>query len=205
MAKNKLNFSKYTISAFLKELGSSAPYPGGGSGAGLAGSVGLALIEMVTRINAKRDPKNSAILKKQSQNKISTITSLRLKMERLITLDAKAFMRVSKYFKTKKESAAYQHALKVGAYVPLEICEVSAQALQIGILEKNRTSRWLASDLAEAGILLKASLDSARLNVEVNLKNISDKNFCSKVTTRLNVLDKKTAKFKSELMGILSR
>ncbi len=191
-----MNFSKMPISGFFRTLGSSSPSPGGGSAAALAGAAGIALLEMVIRINANRARK---------KYKISSIERLRLKMERLITLDAEVFMKISKYFKKKGGKKNLQRALKEGAGVPLEICEVSVQALQIGILQKNRTSRWLSSDLAEAGVLLEAAFKSAQFNVDVNLRNITDKNFVSKVSTRLGLLEKKVSKHRNQLLGILPR
>ena len=181
------NFSKYPLSQFLSVLGSDSPAPGGGSAAALVASLGIALVEMVARINAKRNAKNS-------KNRIDTLRRLRMRAENLITQDAKAFMALSRVFKEKRKGARFQQALKVGARVPLEICEFSSQALSIALLEKNRTSRWLASDLVEAALLLEAAFGSGRLNVEINLGQITDKNFVFKIKKRLDFLEHKVKK-----------
>ena len=181
------NFSKYPLSQFLSVLGSDSPAPGGGSAAALVASLGIALVEMVARINAKRNAKNS-------KNRIDTLRRLRMRAENLITQDAKAFMALSRVFKEARKGGKFQQALKVGARVPLEICEFSSQALQIALLEKNRTSRWLASDLVEAALLLEAAFGSGRLNVEINLGQITDKNFVFKIKKRLDFLEHKVKK-----------
>lgn len=168
----KFPYSASTIARFLEELGSNSSYPGGGSGAALTAATGSALVEMVSRINTKKDA--------------PTIKKIRLKLQNLMTDDAKAFQKISKFFKIKIKGPAYQKALRHGASVPLEICELSNEALALGCLEIGRTSRWLASDLAESGILLAAAFHSARLNVEINLQAIHDQDFVNKTRARLN-------------------
>jgi formiminotetrahydrofolate cyclodeaminase len=80
---------------------------------------------------------------------------------------------------------AWQAALKAGARVPLQICENCVAGALLAKNEKRRTSAWLESDRKEALILLAAAFDAANLNVEINLKEISDKNFCSKTRKKI--------------------
>ena len=81
----------------------------------------------------------------------------------------------------------------------------ATQAMWIGESEIERTSQWLASDLAEAGILLEASFHSARLNVEINMRSMQDTAFLSKVKAALSALEKKVGISKENLLKGLPR
>ena len=164
MQKNK-DYRSGSVARFLDELGSSSVSPGGGSAAALCAALGLALAEMVARINDKRAKKKETAEAKK----------LRKRLEWLTTLDAKTFKAMSKFFKEDRKSLKFQNALRVCAKVPLEICELSLKGLRLARREENRTSRWLASDLAESGVLLEAAFYSARLNVNINLRGMLEK------------------------------
>ena len=164
----------------MDELGSSAVSPGGGSAAALTAAVGIALVEMVTAINDRR-----AGVKSAGHRAAKT---LRQKTIRLIAEDAQAFAAISKCFKEGKKSARYQAALRKGAQVPMEICGASAQGARLGLKQAKRTRPWLAGDLAEAGVLLEAAFHSGRLNVEINLKALTDRRFVRHARSRMNRL-----------------
>ncbi len=188
-----MNYLKNTLAKYLDELSSSSMAPGGGSGAAWTAAIGTALLEMVVRINDKR-------LKTQSKERLQAIKRFRAQASKLVTLDAKTFLKLSKIFlRKKKDARVYQVALLEGARTPLQICELSMRALEFAVAEKDRTSRWLASDLEEAGVLLEASFYAGRLNVEINLKDTSDKKFVSKTGAYLKSLEKKVVGHKKRL------
>jgi formiminotetrahydrofolate cyclodeaminase len=181
-ACSKMNFSKNTLSQFLEKLGSSSMTPGGGAAAAVTGALGAALVEMVIAINDKRAGVVSSEEKK-------SIRALRLRLLMLATLDARAFDRLSKHFKQPKESPIFQKAAKEASGTPLEICELCSKAMKIAAGQKNRTSRWLASDLREAQVLLRAAFDSGRLNVEINLQSLTDRKWARKTGRFLDHLE----------------
>ena len=159
-------------------MGSKKGAPGGGAAAALTGAVGVALVEMVARLNDARLTCSSGRVKKA--------VVLRRKMQGLIQKAAKAFEQIQKiYGRRHQKPIAWQRALKHGALVPLEIVEACAKAAKLARTEKPRTSRWLASDLVESQLLLKAASDAAILNVNVNLKAMKDKKTVSQIRKRL--------------------
>jgi len=168
-----MNYKKCTLIKFLDELGSASPAPGGGSAAAVTATLGTALVEMTSRLNDKRLGRSSGTALKAA--------ALRAKLQELVAKDAAAFENIRKIFKIKKEKpAAWQSALKAGAKVPLLICEHCVGAAGLAKREKARTGAWLESDRKEARVLLRAAFDAANLNVEINLKEISDSAFCSR-------------------------
>jgi methenyltetrahydrofolate cyclohydrolase len=57
---HKKSYANASLHQYLGELGSSRPSPGGGSAAALCGTLGIALLEMVSGINDKREKKVSS-------------------------------------------------------------------------------------------------------------------------------------------------
>lgn len=169
-----------TLEKFLKTLGSESPSPGGGAAAALTGALGSALLEMVCRLNDKRHNERSAKLKKISRFKTDFI--------KLMSEDERGFQKLSKLMKTKKRGPVLQSALKNCTKAPLAMGKACVEALDLGISEIPRTSRWLSSDLVEAGVLLESAAEAARLNVEINLKSIEDKAFVEKTRKQLSVI-----------------
>ena len=191
-------FEAKSIHAFLEILGSDSATPGGGSAAALTAAIGTALAEMVARLNQKRRPS------KEAGRRIDLIRQNRQKFAKLMTRDAEAFGKLKKRLSQKNSKPGLDRAFKVTAAVPYEICERSVKTLELASKEAARTSRWLASDLAEAAILLEASCLSGRLNVEINLKSIKNKRFVRGKIAGLDHLEKKAARLKNKLTRVLT-
>ncbi len=173
--------SASSLSSFLKELGSSSPTPGGGAAAALVSATGIALVEMVVRLNDKRLGENTAVAVQAA--------ALRKKTERLIGEDSKAFSVIRRAYKTRKtDKTAWQRALRLGTQAPLRIVENAVSGAKLAATQRSRTSSWLSSDLMEAAILLEASARSASLNVEINLKEMTDRAFVARTRKHLSRL-----------------
>ncbi len=197
--KPSSRFEAKSIHAFLKILGSDSATPGGGSAAALAAAIGAALAEMVSRLNQKRRPS------KDAGRRIGWLSQNRQKFARLMTQDAEAFDKLKKRLSQKNSKSDLDLAFKATGAVPYEICALSVKTLELALKEIPRTSRWLASDLAEAAILLEAACLSGRLNVEVNLKGMKNKRFVKEKRNQLGRLEEKAARLKNKLMGVLAR
>ena len=173
-----MDFQNQKLKDFLKELGSKKGAPGGGAAAALAASAGAALVEMVARLNDARFKKTSGSAAQASL--------LRKRMQGMMQKDARAFKKIKAAYKTRvRQPHAWQRALKEGAETPFEICESSRKAAHLAEKEKSRTSDWLESDRLEALVLLRAAFESARLNVEINLREIKDTAFVNSMKGKL--------------------
>ena len=199
----RYEFVKQPIEKYLGSLGSSDVSPGGGSAAALCGAMGAALVEMTSRINARREFKKSGRISAQARKNIARAEALKKKFGMLMRLDTEAFLRLAAIPKDKRSSAVYARALRHAAMVPIEISRLAVRVLEIGVSEVPRTSAWLASDLAEAGILLETAFFAGRLNAEINFKYIKDKKFVSAAVQELKVYEKKARRLGKALGGAL--
>lgn len=168
--------------------------PGGGSAAAITAALGTALLEMTAGINQKK------AFNRQFARHLKKIKKIRLELLTLAAEDAKAFLNFLKVRKKDKKSRVYQNALKKSARVPLKICALSCEALRAAQREIPRTGRWLASDLAEAAILLEAAFRAGRWNAEINLKSIQDRRCAEKGEACLAKLEKDCSRTKNKII-----
>ena len=163
-------------------LGSKAVSPGGGAAAALVAATGIALVEMAASINGSASTKPRV---------------LRRRLETLMDLDAARFSKLSALYKRKQKGVALQAALKGCAEPPLKVCKSAFDGVRLAKEEWPRTSRWLKSDLVEAGILLQAAFRSGKLNAEANLTLIEDKDYVTRTRKKLSDWEKKWQKLPS--------
>jgi formiminotetrahydrofolate cyclodeaminase len=177
-----MSFQKDSLKRFTDRLGSKDGSPGGGAAAALTGSLGVSLVEMVMRINNRRSVEKST----------AAIEKTKALFLDLMDRDAKAFKDLTTFSKEERAGAAYQKALRRAAEVPMKAAESVLLPLVTAVLETNRTSTWLFSDLLEAGLLLEAAFLAARLNVEINLKMIHDKKYVNACRAKLDKIQTRT-------------
>ncbi len=157
-------FRNQTLSAYLKQLSLKEPIPGGGSAAALVGATGVSLVCMVARYaqnrkqNKEIEAKIAACLKKGEK--------IRVRMLELIDLDAQAYLQVVKAPKTK--CAKRTKALAKARAVPLEMCRLCYEAIQLTPLLATHGSQYLLSDVRCAVEMLLAAFHSAMANVQAN-------------------------------------
>lgn len=171
-----------SVSAYLTELASSAATPGGGAAAGLTATQAAALLEMVCNLTGQ--DKFAAV-----SNQISVTNhacaSIREKLLGLTDRDARAFAELmasytlprSNQEETDRRKARIQDALKTASGVPLEVMRETVKLATHAILLAEIGNPNLITDVGVAVHLMEAALSSARLNVLINTRLISDSNF----------------------------
>lgn len=198
-----IDYSKKSVHRFLTDLGSTSSSPGGGSAAALVGAVGASLVEMVIGINEKKTLKKKKISKRKAAAAIARKTRrIRMIKERFLRLasdDVRAFLLLKKLYGGPQNPKVYQKALNKSAGIPLEMCHRCIGAMRLAIPEKNRTGRWLFSDLNEAALLLEAAFIAARLNVEINIAGSRERSFANKTRRSLDSMEKEAKRLSAFL------
>ena len=168
------------IGDWLDDLASESSAPGGGAAAALDAAVGAALISMVCNLTigrpkyAEYDDVNKAALE--------TATKLRAEALELAEADEAAFTKVTDAYKLPRgtdeekaaRSAAIQASLIDAAGVPLRTAALCAQIIALAVKVEPGSNANLISDVAVAAASARAALDSAALNVEINLAAMND-------------------------------
>ena len=176
-----------TVSGLLAAFRSSEPTPGGGSAAALAAAAGASLLAMVAGLPKPRATQ-PADLEKLKDAGIRA-TALASRLESLIDEDSNAYSGVVEAFRLPKSSdeekaarsAAIQRALTSATEAPLTVMRHCAEALTLGPVAIELGNENAATD-AQVGIgLLRAALQGAAANVEINLASLKDAEYVARV------------------------
>ena len=178
-----MSLSELPVRAFMDEVASDSPAPGGGSVAGLEASVGTALGVMVTRLTQGR--KKYEAFAAHAAEAEKKLNALRVQMLDAMEDDCEAFNRVSAAFalpkgteaEKAKRSSAIQEGLKGCTRTPLELMSLCDEALSVIESLLGRCNDTCASDLGVAALSLKAGIQGAWLNVCINIASLKDKAF----------------------------
>jgi formiminotetrahydrofolate cyclodeaminase len=183
-----------TVRDLLSAFSSSDPTPGGGSASALASSVGASLLLMVAGLPKTKhntDEDRAALA-----GAAAALTSIRQQLADAIDADTAAYDAVVAAYKLAKATdeekrmrkESIQRALTGATEVPLGVMRLSADALMRAVVVDAHGLASAASDVGVARALLRAGLEGARLNVEINLGSIADAAYTSSVRAEIGRL-----------------
>ena len=157
--------SDLAISEYLNALASKSATPGGGSASALIAAQGTALLSMVCEFSRPNDESLLDI------NKRCSVTQTNLL--RLVQKDVDAFNKVMNSY-GDKGSDRYQKAIETAVAVSLDIMREASTVIDAAEYLSTRGNKNLISDVAIGAKLLSSGIESAYINVLVNLKTISN-------------------------------
>jgi formiminotetrahydrofolate cyclodeaminase len=180
-----MDTKKLSIEEYLEQLSSSNATPGGGNAAALAGSLAASLVSMVCRLTLGKKDEPYAAAHAEMEEVVAKADQLRDELIDLGDEDCSAFDAVMACYKlpkdTDEEKAArkdqMQSALKNATEVPFHIAERCEKVLELAQTAANKGVRTAVSDAGTSAGLAEASLHSALLNVDINLKYIKDEKY----------------------------
>ncbi len=165
-----------SLDAWIAELASGSPTPGGGSAAALAGTLGAALVAMVARLTVGR--KAYAAVESQARDILNEAERLRAELRRLVDEDARAYEGVSRAYKIRKtdpgRAQAIDDALLAAARPPAEVVRLGRRVLALAQAIEQIGNTNAVSDARVAGMLARTAIDGATENVNANLAGMSD-------------------------------
>ena len=164
----------------LAAFASPAPTPGGGSASAVAAAIGASLLTMVAEL-----PKTRAGTPADRSALTAAAAALRRAQQtltRAVDDDSSAYDGVVAAYKLPKSTEdertartdAIQNALRAATDVPLGVMRDAAAALDQAVVVATHGHRAAASDVGVAVALLRAGVNGAGLNVEINLGGLKD-------------------------------
>lgn len=170
---------------FLAELAGKAPTPGGGGASALVGAAGVALGNMVGSLTVGK--KKYAAVEAGIQALNARAETLRGELEALVQADAEAFAPLAAAYglpKDTPEQAAdkervMETALTRAALVPIKIMQKCLEGITLAYSYAVDGSTMAISDAGCAAVLCKAALQAASLNVFVNTKLMTNREFAT--------------------------
>ena len=159
---------------FCAALASSAPVPGGGGAAALAGALAAALCAMVGRLTASKPA--FADRAGELNGLIARADALRGALLRLIDADAEGFAPLSKAYAIPKDEPGRAETLRratlAACKAPAEMMEALADCTALLETLLQHCSRLMLSDVGCAAALCAGALEAAAMNVFVNTKSL---------------------------------
>ena len=181
-----MNLSQLSCENFAEELASKKSVPGGGGAAALAGALGVALNSMVA--NFSKGKKKFIGFETQHEEILKEGERLRVELLSAIQKDADNFEPLSRAYvlpsATEEEKAnkekVMQRCLKVANSAPMETLNLAYEGILLHEKLADISSKNIISDIGVGVQLLKAALNSAYLNVLININSISDEDYVDK-------------------------
>lgn len=183
-------FRDLTVAQFVDQLASGEPVPGGGAAAAVAGSLGAALVAMVSALSVGR-PKyaDHAALHADASAAGHALA------DRLLALadeDATAYAGYGAAMKmprdTDEEKAARTLAIRGAAHAaslaPLKTVEVCVEVVCWAEALAGRSNKNASSDLEVSSLLAVAAARSAAANVYINLPSLGDEDLARELFRR---------------------
>jgi formiminotetrahydrofolate cyclodeaminase len=179
------------LGEFLEQLGSASPTPGGGAAAAVVGALGAALIQMTANLTIGKP--RLADVEAQAISVEQRAGDLRGGLERLADADVEAFARVTAAYRLPRaddaqraeRARAIQAALRLAADVPLETARVSADVIALADEAAPVLNAAVISDVLVGALLAQSAVNSAALNVEINLAAMTDAGVVQHYTAEL--------------------
>jgi formiminotetrahydrofolate cyclodeaminase len=162
-----------TIAVFLDQLAARVPAPGGGATAALHAAQAAALLAMVARYSdgAKYD---AALMGRM----VVELDELRSRALELAEADAAAFGAVAEAYQLPRSaegrSSAIASALAGAARPPADVVRMAPRLIQLAQTLLAGGNRHVITDVGAAAEAARAAAVTARLNIEVNLRGITD-------------------------------
>ena len=180
-----------SIEVFIEALASKSATPGGVSVTAIMGAMGAALVSMVCNLTIGK--RNYETVSGEMASLLERAGVLEKRFLDLVRADVEAFDAVMASYALPKEtdvekalrSEAIQRALKDATRVPLECVAACVEVVDLAAIAAEKGNKNVLSDAGVAVAAARAALDSAKLNVEVNLGAIRDGVFVAQSRTRL--------------------
>ena len=176
-----MRYKNQSLKNYLNDLSAKLAAPGGGSAAAMNAAMAASLISMVVNFTLGKEKYANF----QAELKIILAKSQRLSQDFLDLVDL--------------DVLAYQSKdLRKAIDVPFMLARLTLQAARLCPVLIKKGNINLVSDVGVAAVMLESAFVSARLNVEINLKSLQDKEFSKKINKELDQIFKEIFKIRKD-------
>ncbi len=177
-----MEYVRQSMFKYIEDLSSDSPTPGGGSASAVCGALGVALILMVA--NFTKGKEAYAAYEDDINGIIKKAEGFRAILLDLVDKDVAVYESLSRAYKIPKEQRgeALENALKQAVDIPLAVSRTAYESLKLTSELLVKGNRNLISDVGVAASMLYSSFESAKLNIDINLRDITDKIFIGRIT-----------------------
>ncbi len=189
-----MSFTKESCENFVEVLASKAPVPGGGGASALVGAIGTALGNMVGSLTVGK--KKYADVEAEMLALKAKSDALQAELLALVEKDAEVFAPLAAAYGMPRETEAEKAekarvmaiVLKDACAVPMDIMRRCCEAIDVIAEFAAKGSALAVSDAGCAAVCCKAALFGASLNVFINTKSMTDRDYAEAVNAEANTM-----------------
>ena len=176
-----MSFIDISCNDYAELLASKAPTPGGGGASALVGAIGTALGSMVGNLTVGK--KKYASVEPEIKALMDEARKLQAELLWLVDEDAAVFEPLAKAYGIPKDdpgrAQVMEAALKLACTAPMDIMRACARAIELHGEFAKKGSAIAVSDAGAGVAFCKAALMGASLNVFINTKPMSDRDYAA--------------------------
>ncbi len=202
------------VKEFIDELSSNSPAPGGGSAAALSAALASALGSMVFNltINKKAYNEYEEDIKNNILKSLEDTNSNKNEFLNLMDKDAEEFLELMAAFKLPKTSEeeknlreikiqeGYQKALEI----PYKVANKAFELYKYIEIAAKYGNKNAISDAGVAALLVQTAVESAVLNVKINLSSIKDEEYKIEIEKQCKLIVEEGMIKKNSIIGIVN-
>ncbi len=187
-------FGQMNLTAFVEQVASASPAPGGGTVSAVAGALAGALVAMVARLSLAREV---GVPRDELERLVAEAEAGWHRLLELSSRDTEAYLSVLEAYRLPKGSeeerarrrSAIEAALRQAAEIPLEVAGIARELLAAAQLLGQAGYPPAATDAQVAALLARAAIAGALANVRVNLESMRDAEIKAVLHSRLAELE----------------
>jgi glutamate formiminotransferase/formiminotetrahydrofolate cyclodeaminase len=194
-----------TPQAFIEATADGSPTPGGGSTAALAGALGAALTQMVANLTIGR--KKYVDIESEAEDIQQRASVLRGELTRAVQADSAAFDAVMNAYRDKSsekedKKEAIEKATIVAGEVPLSVARRSLEVASLARDISRIGNKNALTDAVAGGIMARAAVQIATLNVRVNATSLGNRELASRWLEELDRIEASVNALSKEISAI---
>lgn len=200
-----------SLTEFTHETASESPAPGGGSVAAYLGSIGAALGTMVANLSAHKrgwDHRTEEFSEWAEKGKYFHDELLKMVDE-----DTKAFNAIMDAFQLpktsadeqKKRSDTIEKATRYAIDVPFKTMTLCCDSMEIMLEMAKNGNPNSVTDAGVGAISARGGAIGAWLNVQINAKDLNDKEYVSEILTKGKLVVEKAIYLESQILEVVNK
>ena len=183
-----MELDRKSVREFTELIASKAPFPGGGGASAAVAAIGIALGDMVGELTVGK--KTYAGVESEIKEIMEHAQNLRKRFLELINKDAEDFEPLSKAYAIPKDDpnrdSEMERCLRLAAGAPLEIFDLSCEAIELFMPLAEKGSKLAVSDAATGVVFCWAAMYGAAVNVKVNTKLMKDRAYAEEINKHID-------------------
>jgi formiminotetrahydrofolate cyclodeaminase len=188
-----MSFNEMSLGGFTEALASKSPVPGGGGASALVGAVGIALGGMVGSLTVGK--KKYADVEEDIKALMAEAEELRARLLACIDRDAEVFEPLSRAYGIPKDDPErpeiMEKCLREAAAAPMEILKLCCRSIELLKEFGEKGSVMVVSDAGTGVVFCWSALYGAALNVKVNTKAMTDRDYAVALNAEVDALVEK--------------